>query len=214
MIKIALPRSEWYPLPTCEPQFIKLTSSCQMEKPLATTQSSKIIAIDPGVHGAIAYVERDDRGRPIRVCLQDIITRNHPYGKMVDVDRMLKELDGIPGPDLVLFEEPFAVYSQPARHGQVPKISTSAHTMKVSLVNFGRLQSVIEKVTGVSEWQTVHPGVWKQAMNLTSNKQISLIHARSSFAIVQDLLMRKSDHDRAEALLLAEYAHWHLWTSD
>ena len=176
-----------------------------------STQSSKILAIDPGVHGAIAYVARDDRGKPVQICLQDVITRDHPYGKMVDVERMLSELDGIPEPDLVLFEEPFAVYSQPMYGRKTPQISTSSHTMKVSLVNFGRLQTVIEKITSIDNWYTVHPGVWKKAMNLTSNKQTSLIHARNSFELAQDLLKRTKDHDRAEALLLAEYAHWHLW---
>jgi len=174
-------------------------------------QSSKILAIDPGIHGAIAYVERDDRGKPVQICLQDVFTRDHPYGRMVDVDRMLKELDGVPEPDLILFEEPFAVYSQPMYGRRTPQISTSAHTMKVSLVNFGRLQTVIEKITRIDSWYTVPPGVWKKAMNLTSNKQTSLLLARNRFTIAEDLLRRTKDHDRAEALLLAEYAHWHLW---
>ena len=175
------------------------------------TQSSKILAIDPGVHGAIAYVERSKSGAPVRICLQDVVTRDHPYGRMVDVERMLEEMDGMPEPDLVLFEEPFALYSQPTRSRTNAKISTGAHAMKVSLVNFGRLQGVIERISGISTWHTVHAGAWKKALNLSRDKQKSLDLARSHFPMANDLLMRKCDHDRAEALLLAEYAHWHLW---
>jgi len=172
-------------------------------------KNSKILAVDPGVHGAIAYVERNLQGKPVCICIQDILTRGHVYGQLLDIDRITHELNGLPIPDIVIFEEPLAVYSQPTR--RTPQINTSAHTLKVSLVNFGRLQSVIEALTGIQEWRSVRPGVWKKCMGLTKSKRKSLELARLSFPVALDLLSRLGDHDRAEALLLAEYAHWHLW---
>lgn len=172
-------------------------------------KNSKILAVDPGVHGAIAYVERNLQGKPVHICIQDILTRGHLYGRLLDIDRITKELDGLPIPDIVIFEEPLAVYSQPTR--KTPQVSTSSHTLKVSLVNFGRLQSVIETLTGIQEWSSVHPGVWKKSMGLTKSKRKSLALARLNFPVALDLLSRVGDHDRAEALLLAEYAHWHVW---
>lgn len=163
------------------------------------------MAIDPGTQGAVACVERNSKGKPVRVFLQSIITREHPFGPIVDTESMVRELNGIPVPDLILFEEPFAVYAQKG------KITTSARTIKISLTNFGRLQGVIEQVTGTYNWNTVQPAIWKIAMGLTKDKQKSLTMARELFPLACDLLVRAKDHDRAEALLLAEYAHWHLW---
>lgn len=168
-------------------------------------QSCCILAVDPGVNGAVACVERNSKGKPIRVFLQSILTREHPFGPIVDTERMLSDMDGMPIPDIILFEEPFAVYAQRG------KITTSARTIKVSLTNFGRIQSVVERVTGIYDWLTVQPSVWKSVMGLTKDKKKSLALARELFPMAADLLTKVKDHDRAEALLLAEYAYWNFF---
>jgi len=165
---------------------------------------SSILAIDPGISGAVAYVERSPKGVPLRVCLQDIITREHDGSPLLDLARMQHELGGLPAPDLVLFEEPLALYAQRG------KVTTSARTLKVSLINYGRLQTLVELVFGITDWYSVAPSTWKSVLRLSSDKQESLQLARLLFPLATDLLKRKRDHDRAEALLLAEYAHWHL----
>lgn len=162
------------------------------------------MAIDPGINGAIACVERNAKGKPIRVFLQSILTREHEFGPIVDVALMRSEMEGMPVPSLVLFEEPIALYAQRGR------VTTSARTIKISLTNFGRIQGLVENITGVYDWLTVQPSVWKSAMGLSKDKKKSLLLARSLFPLASDLLQRSKDHDRAEALLLAEYAHWHL----
>lgn len=167
-------------------------------------KNSRILGIDPGVDGALAYVERDSRGRPVKVLVQDILMRPCPYAPVVDTCAMSLALKDMPTPDIVLFEEPFAVYASGG------KVKTSARTLKVSLVNFGRLQGVIEAATGITDWHTVAPSVWKKALGLSSHKGMSLALANEIFPFAADLLTRKGNHNRAEALLLAEYAHWHL----
>lgn len=50
---------------------------------------------------------------------------------------------------------------------------------------------------------TIPPGTWKKAMGLTKQKGDSLALARRLFPTME--LGRKKDHNRAEALLLAEW---------
>lgn len=169
-------------------------------------KSSRIMAIDPGLCGAIAYVERDARGKPAMVLIQDIMTREHAGMAVIDLDGMAQAVAGMPVPELVVFEEPIALYAQKG------KLTTSARTIKVSLINYGRLQCFIEQVFGVTEWAAVPPITWKRSVGLSANKKVSLQLARLHYPFATDLLNRNRDHDRAEALLLAEYAHWYLYT--
>jgi crossover junction endodeoxyribonuclease RuvC len=54
--------------------------------------------------------------------------------------------------------------------------------------------------------EIVHPSKWKRTMGLWGkDKEHSRQAAISMFPKVADMLARKGDHDRAEALLLAEY---------
>lgn len=51
----------------------------------------------------------------------------------------------------------------------------------------------------------VRPRIWKEALGLSSDKSASLELARSYFSDVAEMLARKKDDGRAEALLLCEY---------
>lgn len=50
----------------------------------------------------------------------------------------------------------------------------------------------------------VRPQAWKKAMAVTADKETSLNLARQLFPAAS--LLRKKDHGRAEALLIAEYS--------
>ena len=56
---------------------------------------------------------------------------------------------------------------------------------------------------------TVQPAVWKKAMGLGSSKDLSRARALELFPAMADKLARKKDHDRAEALLMAEWGRRH-----
>jgi crossover junction endodeoxyribonuclease RuvC len=50
------------------------------------------------------------------------------------------------------------------------------------------------------------PAVWKRAMSIPADKDAARAAAIRLFPAAEPLLARKRDHNRAEALLLAEYA--------
>lgn len=171
-----------------------------------------LIGIDPGMTGAIAFVRRDNSGRIVYASVDDIPILATDYGNLVDIRRF----ENIVVPvrinyevSLALFEEPFATYANGPAGRAGKRITTSAHTLKMSMINFGRLQACIDRY-GIP-WQTVTPRDWKAAMGLSSDKRLSLDLARATFPSCADQLQRMKDHDRAEALLLAEYAYWHEW---
>lgn len=56
-------------------------------------------------------------------------------------------------------------------------------------------------------WDFVAPSTWKSKMGLSSEKDDSLRMARRLFPSIE--LPNKSDHDKAEGLLLAEYMRRH-----
>jgi hypothetical protein len=79
------------------------------------------------------------------------------------------------------------------------------------MINFARLQCLVEQFNTGHIWRTVRPSVWKPKVGVTSDKQTSLALARALFPMAADQLKRQKDHNRAEALLIAEYAHHHVW---
>ena len=61
-----------------------------------------------------------------------------------------------------------------------------------------------EQATPATHHQGAAGAVWKRSMGLDSTKSVSLDKARLLFPTAE--LDRKKDHNRAEALLLAEYS--------
>jgi hypothetical protein len=68
-------------------------------------------------------------------------------------------------------------------------------------VSFGGVLSLAERFN--CPWHTVAPRTWKNALQLDSDKDKSLLMARELWPDAP--LARKKDNGRAEALLLAEY---------
>lgn len=52
----------------------------------------------------------------------------------------------------------------------------------------------------------ISPSVWKKFFDITSDKEVSRSLAQQLFPTQHHMLARKKDHNRAEALLLCEYA--------
>jgi crossover junction endodeoxyribonuclease RuvC len=144
------------------------------------------IGIDPGVTGAVAALAADGR---VLLCADLPVVR---MGKLAWCDReelvLALLLAGCEGPFSALIER-----AQP-----MPRQGVSS-TFGYGTV-FG---SILASLHGWASIDLVAPAVWKRAMGLTSDKSASLDRARMLFPDVT--LKRARDHNRAEALLLAEY---------
>jgi len=81
----------------------------------------------------------------------------------------------------------------------MPKQGVSS-TFKFGMA-YGAALSVAQRIN--TNFHTVSPRVWKKALKLDSDKNLSLSMARDLWPTAP--LARKKDNGRAEALLLAEY---------
>lgn len=137
----------------------------------------RIIGIDPGATGAIAWLS------PI-VGLSPVVT-DMPANPRDVFEELAHREDG----DLAIIEK-----AQP-----MPKQGV------VSTFTIGRNYGVVIGVLAALgiPYREVAPGTWKRAMGLDSDKEKSRSLARSLWP--EAPLGRKKDHNRAEALLLAEW---------
>lgn len=153
-----------------------------------------IAAVDPGLSGACCVLDGD------RVLLLEDL----PVVKFSDA-RIKHRIDGA---GLARMLEPFAgevfmaiVEKVAARPGEAPSSSFS----------FGFSSGAISGVLGALQIPitTVQPAVWKKAMGLGSSKDLSRSRALELFPAMADKLALKKHHDRAEALLMAEWGRRH-----
>lgn len=143
-----------------------------------------IVAIDPGLSGAIAHLKDDGRF----CCCTDMPR----VGKMVDAAGLalfLKEQMVVGfAPVRVILEHVGAMPGQGV---------TSMFSFGVS---FGITLGVVATLRLPLE--LVRPAVWKRDMGLSKNKEASRLKALQLFPDAADMLKRKKDEGRAEALLL------------
>lgn len=168
------------------------------------------VGIDPGLTGAIAILKD---GCPVKVI--DIPTREVTFMKH-NKPKIRKEVSE---EDLVkiLFDE----FSKETNkiHVVIERVSSRPNEGSTSSFRFGELYGTLKTavvavkvLTGLDvNKYSVFPSVWKRAFNLIGEeKYTSLELARSKYPdIANTLLKRKKDHNRAEAILLAEYIKTH-----
>lgn len=147
----------------------------------------KIIAIDPGLTGGIAILSADGyivEDMPVIANGSTAKVRN--VVNAYELARLLR-----PHTDVT------AVY--------VEKVSTMPGQGVASQGSLMHSAGVIEGVIGALGMPLVlvTPAKWKKAMGLGSDKEQSRAMAQRLFP--QAPLARKKDHNRAEALMLAEY---------
>lgn len=157
----------------------------------------RILGIDPGLSGAVGWHDDDDG----TFGAFDIPTMGEKTSRRVDGRGLLSRLQaqkiGTPMRwDFAYFELVHAL----------PKQGVS------STFRFGEATGTI---TGVlAAWDVpiirVTPQVWKKHYGLQGQqKEQSRAFAIQLFPKAADLLERKKDHQRAEALLIAAYGLWH-----
>lgn len=145
------------------------------------------IGIDPGLTGAIAFMDGD--GIPV------------VWDLPVIRDKSLAWIDGAALQSLIINErEGRHATAMVEQVSAMPKqgVTSSFHFG----VGFGSILGVLQALSIPIEF--VRPGAWKKAMGLTSDKKAALHKARLLYPDV-DLHLEKHD-GRAEALLIARYA--------
>ena len=153
-----------------------------------------IVGIDPGLSGALAILDHDDV-----LLLEDL-----PTVQFSDA-RIKHRLDGV---GLTAMLKPYAVDVLLAI---VEKVAARPGEAPSGAFSFGYSSGDIAGVLGALQIPitTVQPAVWKKAMGLGSSKDLSRARALELFPAMADKLARKKDHDRAEALLMAEWGRRH-----
>ena len=156
----------------------------------------RYVGIDPGINGALAVIDYDG----LLLELEDMPTTSMGKSKFPCANT-LGQLLGHWHRDAGNAGEKILVVIEQQSPRPVQGVS-SAFRMGV---NYGVLVATAESA-GIA-WKTVTPAKWKRGMGLTQDKMASLHAARRLFPDAS--LARKKDNDRAEALLIAEYARTH-----
>lgn len=170
-----------------------LCAGCKRE---IGVQMTTLFAFDPGVTGAVAV---HCAGMSF---VHDLPTRERSGGfvkREIDAGR-LDVLLSTYGPGAAILEMTSAMPGQGV----------------ASMFSMGVSRGIILGVLGARGVPTteVAPRVWKSSFGLTSkDKEASLTLARGQYPSLAKQLARKSDHNRAEALLLLTYlmARPELW---
>lgn len=149
-----------------------------------------VLGIDPGLSGAVAVL----RGDSVEL-LEDLPVvqfSNARIKNRIDAASLAEILRPFAG------EIGLAVVGRTAaRPGEAPSGSYS----------FGYTSGVIAGVLGTLQIPVTlpMPAVWKRAMSLSPDKNLSRSRAIELYPAIAPKLSRIKDHDRAEAVLMARY---------
>jgi crossover junction endodeoxyribonuclease RuvC len=146
------------------------------------------IAVDPGLTGAIAAI--DDQAQLV-LCADLPVIR---HGKLAWIDA--NELTDL----LMTARDGLTARIVIKRSQGMPGQGISS-TFCIGVV-LGSILAACQRIAVPLDLVTA--AAWKGAMGLGSEKAVSLDRARLAFPTAE--LDRKKDHNRAEALLLAEYS--------
>jgi crossover junction endodeoxyribonuclease RuvC len=155
----------------------------------------RFLGIDPGVHGALAFVTITTDG-PRIVDAIDIPTIGTKAKERVNVHAVQ---------GWILRHGPFRAFIE--RGQAMPRQGAS------SGYKFGRAVGAIEATVALCNvpLEIVEPSVWKRALKLKGkDKEGSRQRALELFPHAQHLLTRRKDHQRAEAMLIAYFGAWFL----
>jgi crossover junction endodeoxyribonuclease RuvC len=155
----------------------------------------KILAIDPGVKGALAILVTDTNSLTIHDMPVFGVERNGKAKTEVNVNQLAR-LVATTIPDIAIVEK------VGARPGQGVS----------SMFQFGRTVGMIEGVLAAANVPVVYvtPQEWKRVLKISAFKDESRRLATQTFPAYSDLFARAKDDGRAEAALIA---HWFVKTA-
>jgi hypothetical protein len=159
--------------------------------PFEVVPSACIIGIDPGVTGAVAFLD----------------TQRWTLG-VIDMPQIELIVSGKPRNEpapaaiawLVREINPILIVSEKLQN-------FGFHPNPDDLMKMGRWRGQIEGIVAMAEVAFEHPSpsAWKARMGLTSVKEHSRLRANALFPKCTAMWKFKKDHDRAEAVCLALY---------
>lgn len=152
-----------------------------------------ILSIDPGLDGAFALLDTTT-GELLDV--QDIPTAEEQHLK--DTRRVISA---------ALLSEAILHTDHKIAYAIVEHVSASPQMGTVSAFRMGEAVGTITAVLQCKGIRTVkvRPNIWKKALGLNPDKELSRARAIELWPDSSHLFKRKLDHNRAEACLLAEY---------
>lgn len=166
-----------------------------------------ILGIDPGITGALALYDTTTGDVEVR----DMPTLDVSVTKRGKRSHRNEIEEGALWYAILMMSADVAIVERVRAR---PIMSRDGTQARAGIVQQGRMCEAFGIVRGVLgamqlPRQFVEPSVWKRKMGLTGKgKDDSLLMARHKFPTVD--LSRKKDHNRAEALLLCEYARLYL----
>jgi len=149
-----------------------------------------ILGIDPGASGALAFLDIRD---------WSLAVYDMPHYTELVRGKKRKRVDVAALSALVL--------SRPLLLISTEKVHAMPNMDVKSIFSFGRFYGQIEMAAAMAEveFTETDPSVWKRQMQVNSDKDYSRTRCGQLVPAAQPLLTRKTDHDRAEAIMLAFY---------
>ena len=156
-----------------------------------------LIGIDPGLSGAVAVLARDEHDFKLASSVSTP-TLSIMKGKSTKRDYQIAAMR-----ELLLSAQSYLLPC----HAILEKVHAMPGNGATSMFSFGRGLGVWEGLLTALEipYTLVAPQTWQKAMlgDMTKDKEASRLRAQQLFPTLD--LSKKSDHGRADALLLAEY---------
>lgn len=177
------------------------------------------VGIDPGKTGSVVVmtpVDIQNPGSQVNLATDLKCTLAYMNGTIVFWDAetnidlaLLGERLNRDNDAFVLLEKPQIMHPKRYRSVDGQMVVEKAPQGVVGMLNYGigygEYLGMLK--TRRIPYGEIHPMTWKKEFNLIDKpKQSSIETARNLFPMVSDMLKRKKDHGRAEALLLAEFA--------
>lgn len=151
-----------------------------------TPRSNWIVGVDPGMTGAVAMLPPP----PEPPILTDIPTNLHKGRRRLDLGQLRR----------LVAQHRHAVWVVEAVHPH-PKHGTIAGFVLGE--SYGALRGLL--VAYRVQHSLVSPQRWKGDLHVPADKELARRRALDIFPQLEPMLARKKDHNRAEALLLAEW---------
>lgn len=141
-----------------------------------------IVGVDPGLSGAVAWLEDGNLIDAIDVPIMD--------GR-IDASTLADMINSHPLPDIVVVE----------------KVSSMPNQGVSSTFKFGQAYGAVLGIFGAMKLRIVHvtPTRWKKDLLLGSDKEKARAMAIDRWPESSSLFSRKKDHGRAEAALIAAW---------
>ena len=160
------------------------------DKVIEPSNRSVIIGLDPGAGGALACLDSKDWTLEVFDTPHLWTIVNGKRRRIVDVKKLS---------DLVVARRPLMISTE--------KVHAMPQMDVKGIFTFGRFYGQVEMLACMAhtEFFETDPAVWKAAMSVNSDKDISRQRAGQLIpaAAAAGLFKRKTDHDRAEACMLA-----------